>query len=223
MTGSVRLQLPREPNEQVFGYRGGVQLAFQGTLLGGDDPAIDDRFDGAVRSELAGGAWIEHVPGWLRGADVLFDVVVGRVAWHSGMVRMWDKQVQTPRLHGSLPPDDRPPIVDEMRAMLSAHYGQEFLTVGANLYRDGRDSVAWHGDRVARTLPEAVVAIVSLGGTRRLLLRPKGGGRSLRFDLASGDLLVMGGSCQRTWQHSVPKVARAAPRMSLTFRHRYDD
>src|SRR3954447_9002680 len=223
MTGSIRLLLPRERDEQVFGYPGGVQLAFQGTLLGGDDPAIDERFAGAVRSELAGGAWIEHVPGWLRGADSLFDVVVDRVAWHSEMVRMWDKQVQTPRLHGSLPPDDRPPIVDEMRAMLSARYGQEFLTVGANLYRDGRDSVAWHGDRVARTLAEAVVAIVSLGGVRRFLLRPRGGGSSVRLDLASGDLLVMGGSCQCTWQHSVPKVAHAEPRVSITFRHKYDD
>jgi alkylated DNA repair dioxygenase AlkB len=97
------------------------------------------------------------------------------------------------------------------------------MTVGANLYRDGRDSVAWHGDRVARTLPEATIAIVSLGGTRRLLLRPRGGGKSVPFELRSGDLLVMGGSCQRTWQHAIPKVSRAEPRISLTFRHRYDD
>jgi alkylated DNA repair dioxygenase AlkB len=72
-------------------------------------------------------------------------------------------------------------------------------------------------------LPEAIIAVLSLGGTRRFLLRPKGGGKSVRFEPASGDLLVMGGSCQRTWQHSVPKVAHAHPRMSLTFRHRYDD
>src|SRR3954453_2366504 len=119
MTGSIRLLLPRERSEQVFGYRGGVQLAFQGTLLGGDDPAIDDRFAGAVRSELAGGAWIEHVPGWLRGADSLFDVVVDRVAWHSEMVRMWEKKGQPPGLPGSLPAAARPPIVDEMRSTLS--------------------------------------------------------------------------------------------------------
>src|SRR5207248_2445290 len=118
---------------------------------------------------------------------------------------------------------ERPAIVEEMRSALSSRYDQAFLSVGANLYRDGRDSVAWHGDRVARTLPQAVIAIVSLGGVRRFLLRPTGGGRSVRFDLASGDLLVMGGSCQRTWQHCVPKVARAEPRLSLTFRHEYDD
>ena len=172
---------------------------------------------------LADGAWVDLVPSWLTGADELFAVVAELVAWDSPMVRMWDKQVQTPRLSGVLEDDKRPRIVDDMRAALAARYDQAFLSVGANLYRDGRDSVAWHGDRVARTLPEAVIAIVSLGGARRFLLRPKGGGRSIRFDLTSGDLLVMGGSCQRTWEHCVPKVAHAEPRMSLTFRHRYLD
>ena len=110
-----------------------------------------------------------------------------------------------------------------MRRALSDRYEIEFRAIGANWYRDGRDSVAWHGDRVARTLPEATIAIVSLGGPRRFLLRPKGGGSSVKLELGSGDLLAMGGSCQRTWQHSVPKVTRAAPRISLTFRHLYDD
>jgi alkylated DNA repair dioxygenase AlkB len=108
-----------------------------------------------------------------------------------------------------------------MRTALSGRYGIAFTGVGANLYRDGRDSVAWHGDRVARDLQEALVAIVSLGGRRRFLLRPKGGGRSVRYDPGPGDLLVMGGSCQRTWQHSVPKAAHAEPRISITFRHAY--
>jgi alkylated DNA repair dioxygenase AlkB len=200
-----------------------VNLAFQGTLLGSVTPAIDCGFAGARRIGLTDGAWVDHVPGWLRGADELFDVVADVVNWQSPMVRMWDKQLQQPRLNGSLAADDRPVIVEEMRTALSERYEIDFLSIGANLYRDGRDSVAWHGDRVARTLPEATIAIVSLGGPRRFLLRPKGGGRSVRFELASGDLLAMGGSCQRTWQHSIPKVARAAPRISLTFRHKYDD
>jgi alkylated DNA repair dioxygenase AlkB len=198
-------------------------LAFQGTLLGSEEPMIDRSFTGAQRLALAEGAWVEHVPSWLTGADGLFTIVSGLVRWQSPMVRMWDKQLQQPRLNGSLPVDDRPAVVEEMRDALSERYDIEFLSIGANLYRDGRDSVAWHGDRVARTLPHATIAIVSLGGPRRFLLRPKGGGRSVRFDLASGDLLAMGGSCQRTWQHCVPKVARAEPRISLTFRHRYDD
>jgi alkylated DNA repair dioxygenase AlkB len=198
-------------------------LAFQGTLLGSEEPMIDRSFIGAQRLALAEGAWVEHVPSWLTGVDELLTIVSGIVQWQSPMVRMWDKQLQQPRLNGALPVDDRPAIVEEMRDALSERYDIEFLSIGANLYRDGRDSVAWHGDRVARTLPEATIAIVSLGGPRRFLLRPKGGGRSVRFDLASGDLLAMGGSCQRTWQHCVPKVARAEPRISLTFRHGYDD
>lgn len=200
-----------------------MEVVLQGTLLGSAEPSIDASFAGAGRRLLADGAWVEHAPGWLAGAEELFVTVAGIVAWRSPMVTMWDKRLQTPRLNGSLPPERRPPIVTVMRDALSARYGIEFRSIGANWYRDGHDSVAWHGDRVARELPEATIAIVSLGGPRRFLLRPKGGGSSVRFDLASGDLLAMGGSCQRTWQHCVPKVARAAQRISLTFRHEYLD
>jgi alkylated DNA repair dioxygenase AlkB len=97
----------------------------------------------------------------------------------------------------------------------------EFTQIGANLYRDGADSVAWHGDRVARELPEAVVALVSLGAVRPFRLRPTGGGPSIGLLPGPGDLLVMGGSCQRTWQHSVPKTRASAPRISVQFRHVY--
>ena len=62
------------------------------------------------------------------------------------------------------------------------------------------------------------MAIVSLGAPRRFLLRPAGGGTSRAFDLGWGDLLVMGGTCQRTWEHAVPKMASAKPRMSVQFR-----
>ena len=195
----------------------------QRTLLGSGEPAIDPAFATARRLLLAEGAWIEHVPGWLAGADDLFVTIADLVQWRSPMVTMWDKRLPTPRLNGTLEAERRPPIVETMRQALSERYDIEFRTIGANWYRDGRDSVAWHGDRIARTLPEATIAIVSLGGPRRFLLRPTGGGRSVKLDLASGDLLAMGGTCQRTWQHSVPKVTRAGPRISLTFRHQYDD
>ena len=202
-----------------------MTFAFQGSLLGAAQPAVDSAFGAAERHLLdpAGDAWLDHVPGWIAGGDEVFTIVVPLVEWDAPVVRMYDRMVETPRLNGALPKQRRPPIVEEMRRALSRRYRQRFRSVGANLYRDGRDSVAWHGDRVARDLPEAVIAVLSLGGRRRFLLRPKGGGPSRRFDLHSGDLLVMGGSCQRTWEHCVPKVARAEPRMSLTFRHRYDD
>jgi alkylated DNA repair dioxygenase AlkB len=101
----------------------------------------------------------------------------------------------------------------------------EFDSMGLNLYRDGRDSVAWHGDRIAREIAEPLVAIVSIGEPRRFLLRPKhavpgeGPRRAHRLLLGRGELLVTGGATQRAWEHSVPKVASAGPRMSLTFRH----
>jgi alkylated DNA repair dioxygenase AlkB len=106
-----------------------------------------------------------------------------------------------------------------MRLILSDRYGVTIDSVGFNLYRDGKDSVAWHGDRIAREIAEPVVALVSLGEPRSFLLRPRGGGRSRRFLLGGGDLLVTGGRTQRDWQHSVPKVASAGPRISLAFRH----
>jgi alkylated DNA repair dioxygenase AlkB len=80
------------------------------------------------------------------------------------------------------------------------------------------DSVAWHSDTIARTLPRALVATVSLGAPRRFLMRPAEGGASLARNVGGGDLLVMGGSAQRTWRHSVPKVSEAGPRLAVMFR-----
>jgi alkylated DNA repair dioxygenase AlkB len=97
-----------------------------------------------------------------------------------------------------------------------------FDSVGFNLYRDGNDSVAWHGDRIKKEIEEPIVVLVSLGEPRKFLLRPKEGGKSTTFMLGRGDLLVTGGKTQRAWDHSVPKVARAGPRISLAFRHGMD-
>src|SRR5439155_834272 len=112
-----------------------------------------------------------------------------------------------------------PSVLEQMRRALSARYGVEFDSVGLNLYRSGRDSVAWHGDRIAKEIAEPLVGIVSVGEPRRFLLRPAGGGRSISLLLGRGELLVTGGATQRRWQHSVPKVASARPRISITFRH----
>ncbi len=113
------------------------------------------------------------------------------------------------------------------RQALTAHYraelGEPFRTAGLCLYRDGRDSVAWHGDTIGRGRREdTMVAILSLGAPRALLLRSRRrGSPSRRYELGHGDLLVMGGSCQRTWEHAVPKTAQAVgPRISVQFRPR---
>jgi alkylated DNA repair dioxygenase AlkB len=167
---------------------------------------------------------VDHRPGWCRGADALFARLLEQTPWHGRTMRMYDRTVVEPRLTQRWLLDGDPPPPDDLRAMatvLSDRYGVRFTQVGANLYRDGVDSVAWHGDRVARELPEAVVALVSLGATRPFRLRPTGGGNSVLYRPGPGDLLVMGGSCQRTWQHAVPKCRGVGPRISVQFRHAY--
>ena len=196
----------------------------QGWLLGRDEPRCDASFAAVERVALTDGAWLELARGWLAGHAALFDELRQNVAWREESRRMYDRVVDVPRLVAALPPDDRPPAVEAMRAALERRYATPLPRVSVALYRDGRDSVAWHGDYVARRLPEALVATVSVGAPRKLLVRPTGGGRSsLALSIGCGDLLVMGGSCQRTHQHAIPKSARAEPRIAIMFRPVWDE
>ncbi|MDT7624864.1 MAG: hypothetical protein QOF99_5765 [Pseudonocardiales bacterium] len=206
------------------------ELEWQPSLFGGGDdaPDIDESFAGRRRYGLSDGAWVDLVPGWLSGADALFDRLLANTPWQGPReVRMYERMVLEPRLtHRWVLTERSPvelaePVLARMAGVLSARYAEQFTQVGVNLYRDGSDSVAWHGDRVARELPTATVALVSLGAVRPFRLRPTGGGRSVGLMPGPGDLLVLGGSCQRTWQHAVPKVRRAGPRISVQFRHAY--
>jgi alkylated DNA repair dioxygenase AlkB len=202
-------------------------LAWQASLLdAGPEPAVDRSFSGAVRIELDKRSWIERVPGWVSGSDALFALLLETADWGQRTRKMWDQEVLEPRLTSSWRAESgrslRPPVLEAMRRALSDRYGVEFDSMGLNLYRDGRDSVAWHGDRIAKEIAEPLVAIVSVGEPRRFLLRPKhrgGGSATRRLILGRGELLVTGGATQRAWEHSIPKVASAGPRMSLTFRH----
>jgi alkylated DNA repair dioxygenase AlkB len=198
---------------------------WQPSLFDDGEIAVDAGFGGLRRRELAEGAWVDHVERWVGGADRLFAQLIELTPWRQGDRWMYDKRVREPRLTYRWRLDEQPgplPILATMAELLGARYGVEFTQVGVNLYRDGADSVAWHGDKVARELPSAVVALVNLGATRPFKLRPKGGGASIAFRPGRGDLLVMGGSCQRTWDHSVPKVRSAGPRISVQFRHAYE-
>lgn len=198
--------------------------SFQLGLFGRDAPQFDVTFAKSKRVELPPDAWFEHAPGWLSGHQALFDALSGSMRWRNEQRPMYDRLVQVPRLYALVPADGRGhPLLEAMRVSLSERYGEEFVRVSLAYYRDGRDSVAWHGDTVARELPDTLVATVSVGEPRRFLLRPKGGGASLALSLGWGDLLVMGGSCQRTWQHCVPKVARAGPRISIMFRPKWSE
>src|SRR3712207_1196221 len=179
-----------------------------------------------TRHHLSRGAWVDHLPGWVQGSDEVLEVLLGDIGWRADRRPMYEREVVVPRLlrwYGGDEPLPHP-LLAEARARLSRHYaaelGEPFVTAGMCLYRDGRDSVAWHGDTHGRASTEdTMVAIVSFGSPRPLLLRPRGGGASLRFPLGHGDLIVMGGSCQRTWEHAVPKTARpVGPRVSVQFR-----
>ncbi len=226
---------------------------FQGSLLDICDETGPGELGPAVqRTELDRGAWIDLRPGWIAGADALFERLLQVVPWRAERRHMYDRVVDVPRLLCFFDEDEAlpDPVLEEARRRLDEHYGAElgepFRTAGLCLYRDGRDSVAWHGDTIGRgSTEDTMVAIISLGEPRSLLLRPRGGGRSrqpglvsragppasrgapggrppgqtLRNELGHGDLLVMGGSCQRTWEHAVPKTSRpVGPRISVQFR-----
>ena len=203
--------------------------AFQGSLLDCCEEAGPGPLGTSVtRTSLAHGAWVDLRPNWIAGADALFSRLVSAVPWQAERRHMYDRVVDVPRLL-SFYPEDAPlpdPMLGDALRALNEHYGEElgepFRTTGLCFYRDGRDSVAWHGDTIGRGKSEdTMVAIVSAGAPRALMLRPRGGGRALRYDLGHGDLIVMGGSCQRTWEHAIPKAARACgPRISIQFRPR---
>jgi alkylated DNA repair dioxygenase AlkB len=197
-----------------------IDVGWQPSLLGFEPPRFTLEPGMARRRFLGRGAWVDHVPGALTGADALFDELLAAAPWAEHDRPMYDRIVREPRLT-TRRWDDPPAIVRAMADRLTAHYGCDLGIVSANLYRDGTDSVAWHGDRVGKVRAETVVAILSLGAARRFLLRPKGGGPSVRYVPAPGDLLVMGGTCQRTWEHTVPKCAVAGPRVSVMFREAY--
>jgi len=192
-------------------------------------PRLGTLGDAVRRRRLTRGAWVDHRPGWVSGSDELFLRLVEIVPWHAERRPMYERVVDVPRLlkfydEGEPLPD---PLLTLARERLNEHYaaelGERFVTAGCCFYRDGRDSVAWHGDTIGRSRTEdTMVAIVSFGTPRPLLLRQKGGGgQTLRYPLGHGDLVVMGGSCQRTWEHAIPKTAKGVgPRISVQFRPR---
>ena len=210
-----------------------MSVAVQGSL-----------FDHSERRDLGSGAWVEMRSGWVEDPDGLFDELLAAVAWRAERRQMYDRVLDVPRLVSFCDLTAAPaphPAVTRLRRRLNDIYagelGEPFTTAGFCLYRDGSDSVAWHGDRVGlarsslggiadsgagrSSADDTMVAIVSLGATRLFAMRPRGGGPSLRLPQSHGDLLVMGGSCQRTWEHAVPKTATAiGPRISIQFRPR---
>lgn len=162
--------------------------------------------------------WVDRCATLVLGADDLLAELVAAVPLQHRRRLMYGAWVDEPRLSGPLDPR-AVPIVSELSRALSVRYRDHLGACWVNYYRDGADSVAWHGDRIGDSAVDPLVAIVSLGGPRRLALRPKGKGKSTSYVLHSGDALVMGGACQHHFEHAIPKTAHAPPRMSLTFRN----
>ena len=205
-----------------------MELALQSSL-----------FESAERRDLGNGAWVEVRSGWLTDADSLFDELMAVIPWRAERRQMYERVVDVPRLvsfHNLIEEPAPHPRLTQIRRRLNDTYGGElgepFTTAGLCLYRDGADSVAWHGDTIGRSSTEdTMVAIISLGATRVFALRRRGGGQSpeppgrrhrgMRLPQGHGDLLVMGGSCQRTWEHSIPKTSKpTGPRISIQYRPR---
>jgi alkylated DNA repair dioxygenase AlkB len=193
-----------------------LQLGFFGV----GEPTIDH---GSVpeRTALDGSAWVEVRRGWLLGSDTLCEELVRDVPWGQHRRRMYDRVVDEPRLNWRRGDGDTElphPALKMVGEALEQIYRVPLVGPSLNYYRDGRDGVAFHGDRELRNLNETIVAILTLGAARPFLLRPLGGGRSMDFRPASGDLLVMGGACQALFEHGVPKIAACGPRVSASWR-----
>lgn len=142
--------------------------------------------------------------------------------WAQDRRQMYERIVDVPRLiawYGSEGP--WPDVLEGLRGQVEAATGYAFDKVLLNLYRNGRDSVAWHRDDVDRYGHDEIIASLSLGATRRFMFRPRPGqpGECLALDLPAGSLLLMGPGTQRHWEHCVPKTSReVGERINLTFR-----
>jgi alkylated DNA repair dioxygenase AlkB len=180
-------------------------------------------FERLDRVDLDATSWLDVIPGWVPHHDELFEFLSASAPWRQRERRMYERTVLEPRLVASWSGDELAALPDrlaEIRSAVSAHYAVNFDSVLINWYRDGRDSVAWHGDTVRKRMDEAYVVTVGLGERRRFLLRPGSSGpATVRLTSGQGDLIVMAGRAQTDWQHTVPKAARAGSRLSITMRH----
>jgi 2OG-Fe(II) oxygenase superfamily len=192
-------------------------------LFTSDEMMVDPTFAAAHRIQLDATSWVEHIPGWLIGSEQLLAALVTSAGWEQRDRWMVNRMVVEPRLTAEYTDlaDAPEPMLHTAAAALSNHYGVPYDGLWLNFYRDHRDSTGWHGDWPTCKRDECIVPVLSLGATRRFLLKPRQGGRSIVLTPAGGDLIVMGGRCQRDWRHSVPKqAAPAGARVSVNFSSR---
>ncbi len=188
---------------------------------------------------LDGRSSVYHEPGWLEGSDAVFEQLREELPWRSVKRPMYDRIVDVPRLICTIEPSElatEHPLV-MITYELERVLGAGFSSIGANYYRDGHDSVAWHRDRIGNSGRPSTVALLSLGSPRTFAMRPHRAHPSCasktaettavtratrhQWRLGHGDLLVMRGACQREWEHCVSKERGAGARISLAFRCRH--
>jgi alkylated DNA repair dioxygenase AlkB len=190
------------------------------------DPAGDARvefdndFAHIERHDLDEDSWIEVVPRLIREPGRLFAQLLRDLDWSQRQRWAYNRKVDEPRLTADYPRvEAAPSLALRMLAQrFSRAYGISYDGVWVNLYRDERDSTGWHGDWITCKRDICTVPVLTLGHPRRFLVKPRAGGRSIRFIPQSGDLIVMRGRCQADWRHAVPKQAvAAAARISVNF------
>jgi alkylated DNA repair dioxygenase AlkB len=200
-----------------------ANVSWQPSLFDGGPPCLDVSYAGLRRITLDERSWVDYCPGWLTGSDQVFDLLASTARWQQRIVTMWDNRLPEPRLTAGWSTDAEaaPPVLLDICRLLTGRYSIDFDRVWVNLYRDGRDSVAWHGDRNRHAMSRPMVATVSLGARRKFQLRRRGTSTIVHtLTPGLGDLVVMGGECQNDWEHTVPKTARPVEaRMSVTIRH----
>jgi alkylated DNA repair dioxygenase AlkB len=187
---------------------------------GGLDVAVDKEFGSTERVWLDEESWVDHVHSWLSGDDALMRFLIAEADWEQRSRWMYDRRVQEPRLTAECPVIAAAPhpVLHYLADALTSHYRLPFTRLWMNWYRDNQDSTSWHADRPADQLERAIIPVLSLGASRRFLIKPNAGGRSKVFEVHGGDLIVMGGRCQRDHKHSVPKQKPlTGSRVSLNF------
>jgi len=171
---------------------------------------------------------VAEAPSW-------FETLRDGIDWRADRRVMYDREVDVPRLRahfaiggprgveGSQALDERViEVIGEAAKRVTQTLGAPFNSVGLNFYRDGNDSVAPHNDRLAELVEGQPIALLSLGDTRRMLIRRKDASvPAVPIDLAAGSLLVMNHSSQIHYTHGIAKTrAMVGPRISLAFRVR---